>query len=476
MLKRILVMPLDDRPCHNDFLIEACKNISDIELSIVPKEYLGHFDKSGSHDKIRDYLLDKACDIDTLIVSTDGMIYEGLMQARSMESCDLETALKRISVLNDIRKINPNIKILAYSGIMRLTTSVTSSTDIKEWENIFKYSQLIQKVEIDPSCKDELEDVISNISEENLNDYLSARKRNHEINKECLKLVKDNVIDYLVLVQEDASPYGLHRKEQEILRNIVKEYEIEEKCVIKNGADEMAALLLAKEINKEKFSVTLETKYLDKSFIAKYEDETTYKNLLLSMQVAGITFDENDNDIALIVTPTKGECLDLCFENLDEKPDINNEQLLYYKKYNGKKIAVLDVQNSNGGDVRILESLCEELSNSELIGYSAWNTACNSIGTLLLDIVIAKYYKQNKDYIEMRIVDDAIYQGCVRKKYNEYLKENQIDVWKDAGNKEHIKVLQAYLNEEISNHKMITNDYSISLPWGRTFEAKVEKN
>lgn len=474
MMKNILVLPLDDRPCHTDFLLEACRYVEDVHIEIVPKEILGHFQTAGDCEKMTNYLEERIQNVSTLILSIDGFVFGGLIQARSMEICDIHTALIRLKFIEDLKKRNPDLKILAYSVVMRLTTSVIGTKALRNWENIFKYSQLVHKAEIYPELLPELKRIESCIDEDVLEDYLQTRKRNHEVNKACIELLKEKLIDYLVFVQEDTNEYGLHRKEQQILKQSIQENHLKEKCVLKNGADEMAALLLARELNDKEMSVTLETTYLDKNFIALYEDTPVIQNLLLSFQIANIQISEQKTNPVLLVLPTKQKSCDLCFEPLAKDPSIQEEQIEYYKKYNGRKIALLDVQNSNGGDIRDVEILRNALENSIWIGYSAWNTASNAIGTLVLDLVIDKYYQRNEEYLEKRIVDDAIYQGMVRSQFNSYLNEHHIDVWKEASEKKHEKYLNELLQRELLNYPWIKNHYKVSLPWGRTFEAILE--
>lgn len=474
MMKNILVLPLDDRPCHTDFLLEACRYVEDVNIEIVPREILGHFQTAGNYEKMKAYLEEKIKDVSTLILSVDGLVYGGLIQARSMEICDEQTSLDRLNIICNLKNRNPTLKILAYSVVMRLTTSVVGNKALKNWRNIFKYSQLVHKVELYPELMSELKQVESCIDKDALEDYLQTRKRNHVVNKECLDLLKDEIIDYLVFVQEDTSEYGLHRKEQQILKQLIQEYRLDDKCIVKNGADEMGALLLARELNKKEMFITLETNYLEKNFIALYEDTPVILNLLLSLKVARIHPKEQDTNPVLLVLPVKQKSCDLCFGTLAKDASVQEEQIEYYKKYNGRKIALLDVQNSNGGDIRDVETLRNILSESIWIGYSAWNTASNAIGTLILDLVIDSCYKRNEEYLEKRILDDAIYQGIVRSQFNRYLNKHHIDVWKEASDNQHIKYLNELMKQQLIAYPWIKNQYKITLPWGRTFEAVLE--
>ena len=74
-MKRILILPIDDRPCHTHFILEATRNIRDVQIDMVPKSYLGHFTHAGDTLAIRKYLLDHCAEADTLVVSIDALLF-----------------------------------------------------------------------------------------------------------------------------------------------------------------------------------------------------------------------------------------------------------------------------------------------------------------------------------------------------------------------------------------------------------------
>ena len=136
----------------------------------------------------------------------------------------------------------------------------------------------------------------------------------------------------------------------------------------------------------------------------------------------------------------------------------------------------MDISYANGGDIRNLEFILNEIEDSKLIAYSAWNTSSNAIGTLILDCVIADQEKTNQDYLKMRLIDDALYQGVVRSKLNDKFKKENVDLWKEIYSEETNSWITSKLNTEIKKHDL-TKGISVKaqLPWGRTFEVRMEK-
>lgn len=477
-MRNIYVVPIDDRPCHNEYIINAMKHVDTVSLNFIPKEYLGHFMRGGDRDKLEAYLLEKCMNMDVLILSIDALLFGGLVQARSMEALPLEYYERQLQILTTLKQRNPNLVIYAYSVIMRLTTTVTDSKHLDVWENIFRYSQLVHQAELNPQFIAEMERVKEKIPKDKLDDYLFARKRNHEMNKLSIDLVKTGVIDYLVLCQEDTHAFGLHVAEQMYLQQHIDTEKLEKRVLIKNGTDEMVALLLARVLNTDKLAVYLESSYVDDDYVAVFEDKPIITNIKRAFEVANITLrnDFDANTPIFLALPAHGNTVDLAFMPLKEVAPITESQVVFYSRYAANPVAILDSQHGNGGDIRVLESVLSKIPFENVTGYSAWNTGSNAIGTLVLDQIIACIAKPNRDYIKLRIVDDALYQGIVRSKINEYMNGLGLDVWAnnpmDVVDTEVTRLLKLESAKHICTQNVA---FSACLPWGRSFEILLTK-
>lgn len=476
-MKRILILPIDDRPCHTDFILEATRNIRDVQIDMVPKSYLGHFTHAGDTLAIRKYLLDNCAEADTLVISIDALLFGGLVQSRTMDTTktqeDYEVLLQ---TLRDVKYCNPNIKILAYSVIVRLTTTVTDSSQLQIWEDLFEYSQLVHRVTHEPQFEDKLQSVTQRIPQPVLNDYLAARQRNHHFNKACVDLANEGILDYVSLVQEDTHEFGLHVREQDVLHAMIESYALQDRVSIKNGTDEMVALLLARDLNQNTKDFNVDVTFVDPKYIAKFEDRTIIENISGAFKVANMSAAEMETPYVFLALPATGQTIDLAFEPKLETPTLTTEQLDYYKRYNGKSLFVLDVQYGNGGDIRSLERLLSTLDDATLQGYSAWNTGSNSIGTLVLDLVIAMYYDTNPTYIKHRVIDDALYQGDIRLLVNAKMREMGFDVWAENYSDTINEYLTTLLNDTAQKYPFLdTPEFQAYLPWGRSFEVAMKE-
>lgn len=475
MKSKVVVLPIDDRPCHNRHVFDAMKYMNDYDLVYPNSKILGHFTISGNTQACSNFIEQESSDAEVLIVSIDSLLFGGLVQARSADSESIDTYEERLNVLKRIKLENPKLLIYVYSVIMRLTTTVTNSNNLDIWESIFKYSQLVHRAKIDSKFSEDVEVVKGTIPQKDLEAYLNARKRNHCINKSVVTLTHEGIIDYSVLVQEDTSEYGMHIEEQNILKNLIQGGKRPETCVIKNGTDEMVALLLARYINKNNpVCIALDTTFVDRNFQAKYEDRPVLENLNKSMQIA--CMHEGDSEILALILPTQGKSIDYCFENhelLETQKFLSHVERLTYDK-----IGILDIKNANGGDVALLEDVVDKVHYDRIVAYSAWNTASNAIGSFLLDLTIASYNKINRNYLNLRILDDAYYQGSIRLSFNKWMQEEGFDVWAMNESKLLDETLTQVINGKIKDISFFERELKVKavLPWGRSFEIELEED
>ncbi len=105
---RIALVPLDDRPVCLQYPTMMAP-LAHAEVVAPPIELLGRFTTPGDTDAIARWL--RAQDwrtFDALIVSTDMLAYGGLVASR-VHAVDADTALRRLDVLDEIRKAHATL-------------------------------------------------------------------------------------------------------------------------------------------------------------------------------------------------------------------------------------------------------------------------------------------------------------------------------------------------------------------------------
>jgi len=142
----------------------------------------------------------------------------------------------------------------------------------------------------------------------------------------------------------------------------------------------------------------------------------------------------------------------------------------------GRKVYLLDVTRANGGAPALMEKLCRRMPSVKLAGYSAWNTASNSLGTAVAQMMSDRLAgKVNQNFLWERLLDDLAYQGVVRGQLNDELEAAGEDLLHLHEPQKAEERLRGLMDALVSSDPVYANApaYTIRLPWGRTFEAEV---
>src|SRR5690554_6123266 len=113
---KIVVVPIDDRPCHTTLVQSALEGYQDIEALYPSKRILGHFMKSGDTNLISNFIVETSKDAQAMVVSIDALLFGGLVQARTSEAViDYDGYRALLRSIRQAKIQNPSLKIYAYS-------------------------------------------------------------------------------------------------------------------------------------------------------------------------------------------------------------------------------------------------------------------------------------------------------------------------------------------------------------------------
>lgn len=456
-MTKIAFLPIDNRPVCYD-LPQMIANLDfDNEFYLPDINLLGDLNKIGNIDAIFSWL-ESLPEIDVFVLSLDTIAYGGLVSSR--RSCDDVFIIKsRINSLFNILK-KTKAKVYAFSSIMRISNNNINEEEKEYWcdygEKIFKYSYDLHRLNL---ANNEL---ITDIPQYILDDYINTRKRNFEVNKYYIELKKQGLIDTLVFSKDDCAEFGWNVKEAEELDSLASD---DRNILVKTGADEIPLTLLSRALNKDKeikiAPVYTNIESIDK--ISKYEDVSVESSVKSQIELAGgICSDLENCDLILLVNNFKnqqGELVMDIFEPLfeGEIPKIN------------KPFFVTDILNANGADNNFVVKLLEK-DLKDFYGYSAWNTTGNTVGSAIA-IALTSFASNsfNKDVFEklqvVRFLDDWAYQANVRSK----IRKDSINLTNDIL----CEKMKKY--EDIILAKFNKKDLKIkySYPWNRFFEVRI---
>lgn len=439
----IAFVPIDNRPVCYTLPEQICAMDGNIRLYMPSREWLGDLTKYADVDKIFQWLKDLP-KVDAIILSLDTVAYGGLISSRRSND-SFEKIKERIEKLKEILK-DKHAEIYAFSSIMRISNNNINEEEKEYWnkwgKKIFNYSFCMDK--FGTICKNE-------VPEEILNDYLSTRKRNFEINKIYLEWQKEKIFNTLIFSKDDCAEYGFNVQEARELEKLGG--------FVKTGADEIPLTLLARSIKGKLKVAPIFLEPDCKDLISNYEDVSIEKSVKGQLNLAGCDICEPcDADILLYVNNFKDKQGEIVMKVL-------TEQFGGEFKTPDKSFMIADVRFANGADNAFVKKLFENDLNENFYGYAAWNTSANSLGSLICGAKV-KYFAKSFDKSAfqklqtVRFLDDWAYQANVRQN----LKTPDVD--KITAEMRHYE--NVVFDKLKSKYKI---DYKF--PWNRLFEVEI---
>ena len=439
----IAFVPIDNRPVCYTLPEQICAMDGNIRLYMPSREWLGDLTKYADVDKIFQWLKDLP-KVDAIILSLDTVAYGGLISSRRSND-SFEKIKERIEKLKEILK-EKQAEIYAFSSIMRISNNNINEEEKEYWnkwgKKIFNYSFCMDK--FGTICKNE-------VPEEILNDYLSTRKRNFEINKIYLEWQKEKIFNTLIFSKDDCAEYGFNVQEARELEKLGG--------FVKTGADEIPLTLLARSIKGKLKVAPIFLEPDCKDLISNYEDVSIEKSVKGQLNLAGCDICEPfDADILVYVNNFKDKQGEIVMK-------VPTEPFGGEFKTPDKNFMIADVRFANGADNAFVKKLFENELNENFYGYSAWNTSANSLGSLICGAKV-KYFAESFDRSAfqklqtVRFLDDWAYQANVRQN----LKSPDVD---------EITAEMRYYENVVFDKLKSKYKIDYKFPWNRLFEVEI---
>lgn len=498
---RIVYIPLDERPCNTDVVYQIVATNNEIKLLVPDKEYLG-YKKNGANTKKLWEWLHKIEAVDGIILSTEMMLYGGLIPSR-VHNLTEETVQVFEENLRKLKR-NSTAKIYASSVIMRTPQYNSSDEEPDYYEKygyaIFRSAYLTDKNNRVGASEEELKEL--DIIKETLprqykEDYEERRQFNSSVNKRMLKMLKEEVVDFLVIPQDDSSEFGYTAQDQSSVREIIEELELEENVHMYPGSDEVGATLVTRlyhDSKKIKPRVFVEwSSTLGAQLIPLYEDRPFNETLKRHVRAIGarLTQDSNQADIILAYN-VPGKVMqeswdqftqmDQSYESFRDIHTFGDE--IENHLVTGKKVAIVDAAYANGGDYSLIKLLDRRNLIDKLVSYKGWNTNANSLGTTLSQGFLAQKEKwsQVQKNLHYHLLDDFIYQAVVRRKLvNEDLERLGLTYFDTKSQREKMDQLRNKYLRETYKSMLVNFSKEIALekvqsysPWHRMFELGLQ--
>jgi hypothetical protein len=497
----ILLVPLDSRPAAGQFA-QMIARIAGEELRMPPYESLGRFVNPGSPEEVLQWLsVQDVGKVRTLVVSADMICYGGLIASRANRTSE-ELALLRLRKLLEIRKRSPNTKLYVFSSTMRLAPTATRAAApwrmrLAKYEELKDMSQRLGIARVRP----EMEAIKASLPPGSIESYEAARKRNHTVQRALVEAAAKGQIDYLVIGQDDAKPYGPHIPETERLRTLVKRQHAERNVYFCEGIDQHASILVSRALTRRAgWMPRVRVVYSDpagRKQYANFESKPIEESLADQIVASGAQVAEEgteyDYSLYLNTPKRRPEMFKVWLENL--KGEIEQ----------GLPVAVADINFSANAtaDPEVFDALWEDARLMRLLAYAGWNTAGNTMGTTVpaanvyllarkLNVDPLKREVAQREFLLHRFVNDYAYHRYTRPlAYGMVLSSTRDEVYgldyadmNDFVQRDLQKHLEYYFEGQFEGRRFYAGnesfvlsglkDVKIWLPWPRCYEVRLE--
>lgn len=481
----ILFVPLDDRPCCLDLVLRLA-TLAGREIRTPDRSYLGRFQQPGDPSAIAGWLESQPTDL-PLIASIDMLSWGGLIASRHPDS-DEQAARANFSRFLRIQS-GRQAPTYAFKTLLRTTPTQTTVEETEQAEQIValsRMSYLKEKLRRTPGQHSHIDTAIEGLKEgispEFLERYLRVRQRNHGFDRTVVESASH--FDALLVAMDDSQTEGWNLLEKESLQSLAEERRME--VDFYPGTDESAGLLLARLLAAR---TGIEPVWSHRHLAltqTRYEDRPL--GALLQSQLQAARLHQGRCRRKLFLYGRLGAQQEADRQAGRAKLEqANFEQFLTDLESaldDGDSCVVADLAFANGGDLGLVEALIERGLASRLTGYSAWNTAGNTLGTALAMLALypdhpsAEQEQARRLLLWERLTDDAFYQSRFRFRLKKEIGPGLHLAGDDLARAE--QLLQGDFHNFAAElwgrlfPEQPPIPFRVFLPWGRLFEVSIE--
>ena len=484
-MNRVLVaVTVDGRPAVRSQVqdLVACAGWT---LRVPEVAALGHLRTPAPRDELRSWLLQQAPEADGFVLSLDMLVYGGLVPSRFIDD-SLPSLLKRLDVVRELRAAAPGKPVYAFAATMRISNNDVAEEEKAYWaehgRRLWAWSyhgdRARQLGAADSAALAlQAEAAVPTAVRE---DYLATRQRNLAVTRQALQLVKVGLIDRLVLPQDDTAEFGLNIAERRALQAEAAALGLADRVAVYPGADEVMHTLCARMVGTLELRPPLRVALApsDPAHIGRlralYEDRPVLESVASQVQAVGavLTPDRAQADV-LLALHTQGTAQgDWAMRvALPQRVPVDPHWLggLQDWQRSGRPLALADLAYANGGDPWLLEQPLPPLS-----AYAGWNTASNSLGSVLSTSVLAWRRESQptaRRALALRLLEDELYQARWRQVLRDTVDEARLTAQELLTRARAIVIPP--LNVWAAERRLGWRVADLRLPWDRSFEVEL---
>lgn len=488
--RRIVALPVDGRPVVRA-QVQSLVASAGWELAMPAVADLGHLRRPADRDRLAAWLQAEAPGAAGFVLSLDMLAYGGLVPSRFIPD-GLDALERRLALLPALKAAHPGAPVYAFAATMRISNNDVNEEEKEYWREygslIWRWSYLSDRSAVrgDPEDAAAAQAAAAAIPADIREDYLATRARNAALVERALGLVADGTIDRLVLPQDDTAEFGFNIAERRRLERRVVELGLDQRVAIYPGADEVMHTLCARMVGALEgaaplsFHLHCSDPVHVGSLRALYEDRPLLAAVASQVAAVGgrIAARPEDADVILAIHTSGPAQGDWAMgrplpQALAPAPDWLAALAAWHAA--GKPVALADLAYANGGDPVMVGALARVLPLRGLAAYAGWNTASNSLGSLLAQCVLARAdygAPANRAVLCLRLLEDLLYQAVVRQAVRLGAQEAGLDA--EALRERVALAFGSHADAWARGHGLGFEVARVYLPWDRSFEIGIE--
>ncbi len=487
----VLFVPQDDRPVSLQYTVDTAK-AAGMTVLTPPQNLISGKTYKGQADQIWNWVEQNAGRADVMVLSTDTLIYGGLVDSRkhNLPLSTLEYRLKRIEALKANYK---NTRIYGFGTVMRSPRASGGGTEPSYYADygptIFQIAALQDKLDAGTLTQAETQKLMSlqaSVPVEYLQDWFSRRQKNMQINKGLIDEARKGVFEYFALGHDDTSQLSQSALEGRYLNQYSKGIPRTQYGSFP-GADQLGLLLMARSrtdesVEKPTFSIIYPLGGAGKT-LPGYEDQTIDKTIAEHVEAVGGTMTTAGKPTVLLAVNTPLSTSTSESEAFGNLPMVSQATNAFVDRIQqateqGVTVSVADIAYNNGSDNTLVGAMYKRDLLYKIGAYNGWNTASNTVGYAIAQGLLLKSMSPegHRDMLTQQYLDNWAYQANIRKdiyRMQDSIRTGNVRYSGDLNSK-----LEEYLQERIQDFgetylKVDPRTIKATFPWGRLFETDI---
>lgn len=493
LAKTILYVPQDDRPVDYAYTVATAQDAGYAVIT-PPQRYLSGSAFQGSPEQLLQWVNDHAQEADAMVLSIDSLVYGGLVDSRK-HNLDMDTLVRRVNAVEQIKDRHGNVPIYAFSTVMRSPWAGGKGVEpdyyLTHGRDIYELAALQSKMDEEGLSAQERTqwfNITQRVPMEYLQDWYNRRHKNMMVNHMLIQDAKKGVFKYFCLGHDDNSIHTQSALEAKYLE--MEGQNIPNKVYGSfPGADQLGLLLITRANNDfnnyhPKVTIIYPLGGGAKT-VPSYDGQEIGKTIKQHVEAIGgeITNKERPDLLLAVNTPLTTQTSESeTFENFPIMLDSTKKFLGQIERalQAGVPVSIVDMAFSNGSDNTLVYGLYQNKVMYNLAAYNGWNTASNSVGYGISQGILSKYMAPDahQRMLTTQYLDNWAYQANVRDYIQRTLsKLNRNDETKYYST--NMSELQSRTKEQLQRY---AQDYlgvdprtvNVTLPWNRLFEVYVD--